>query len=201
MRLVKVIGAALTAVFAFGAIVAAGASAHSFVGSSPTLLVLAKKDVGLQVFKTLAGTLECETIEGHGITPATLKTLTQTVTVSYRNCVATGQSELTGKPNEPILAEYEFSADNSVKILKLISIVATVFGAKCTIDVPAQGPLTTITYTNPNNKTILVAANVSEIESKAVGTGCLEQYSTSKTGTYVGNSTVEADAGGSIQWE
>jgi hypothetical protein len=202
MRLVKVLGAALVTVFAIAAIAATGASASEFeAGPALPLLLLAKAD-GLQVFTSLAGTLECETLKGHGI-PLTLKTLSQAVTVSYENCkVFNGVVRVS--PHEPILAEYEFSADGDVTVLKTIEIFAEFAGAKCTIKVLPQ-LLRTIKYNNiENNTKILVSANVTGIETWQTGAGCKEASAgTSKIGTYVGNSITEAEGqtGAAITWK
>jgi hypothetical protein len=198
MRLVKVFGAALVVVFALSAMAAAGASAHNFTASVVPTLILTSAE-GPQVFVTLAGTLECSTATGHGIALAKTSE-TQKVTVSYTGCLAAITTGASVKPTEPITAEYEFNANGTVKILKAVTIVATL-GTKCTITVPAQGPLSSVSFANKGTKEILVSAKVTGIESSDVGGACKEVYTGSKTGTYNGNNVTKADGTGSITWE
>jgi hypothetical protein len=198
MRLVKVLGVALVAVFAFSAMAAAGASAHTFTASAVGLLLLAEQE-GTQVFGTTAGTLKCATVKGDGKSTA-LKSLAQSITVSYSGCKATnGTVEAT--PTQPIVAEYEFDADGSVKILSPVTIFTEFAGSKCTIKVPAQGPLKTVVFKSVGG-TVLVESNVTGIESIATGSGCKAGSNgvTAKTGTYVGNAVTKAD-GGTVGWE
>jgi hypothetical protein len=198
MRLVKVLGVALVAVFAFSAMAAAGASAHEFTASN-TPVKLEGKAIQTQVFTTLAGKLECTTI---GVTgEATLKTSkTQRATVSYTGCVA-NNGKLTAKPDEPISAEYEFNAEGTVSILKPITILASFSGVKCTITVSAQNGLLLVAYNPVTAKRILLLPHVLKIDTSALGAGCTEVYNSVKTGTYTGYATTEAAGTGEIGWK
>jgi hypothetical protein len=201
MQRIRVLGVAFVALFAFSAIAAAGASAHKFTTSVEKTLFLAVAD-GEQTFVTLAGTLKCTELKGDGKAEE-LSALAQKAIVEYKNCKAI-TSHFSVKPNEPIVAEYEFNADGDVKVLAPITIVATL-GTKCTITVPGGQLLFTIKY-DPKPKTaVLVLANVTNIETSAKGAGCTEEYETSaanaKTGTYVGNAETFAELGGEIGWE
>jgi hypothetical protein len=195
MRLVKIFGA-LVAVCAFSAMAVAGVSAHEFTASVvPTLLL--SKATGTQVFTTLAGTLECSTLTGHGIAQAKVSE-TQKATVSYTGCFAITKS-FSVKPTEPINAEYEFNANGTVKLLKAITIVASL-GIKCTITF-LPDPYASIKYDPVDAKTVLVLEVIIGILSSATGAGCTETYTSSKAGTYVGNSITKADGTGEIGWK
>jgi hypothetical protein len=199
MRLAKTLEVLLLAIFAISATTAPGASAHEFEYSVIPTLLLAKAD-GTQVFKTLAGTLTCNTLMGHGIQESLAFKSVKLVT-SYTGCVIENRLKITAKPDEPIGVEYEFGAEGIVTILKPIAILATLAGTKCTISVKAQGPLTSITYTSKGTKEVLFGANTSGLETSAVGAGCSETYTSSKTGTYVGNSIVAATGTGEFAWK
>jgi hypothetical protein len=198
MRLVKLLGVALVAVFAIGATGAAGASAHEFETSEAPALLLASAD-GPQLFITPAGHLVCNSLKGHGLVTAKT-TKTQIATVAYTSCIV-GIKGATTKPDEPILAEYEFNADGTVKILKHVTILATLTGVKCTILVLPSGALSSVKYDNINSNTeILLLSHVREILTDAVGAGCGSQYTNDRTGLYIGNAFVKIEAPGTIKW-
>ncbi len=198
MRLVKVLGAALVAVFAFSAMAATGAAAHVFESSALNLLVLASAD-GPQFFITPAGSLVCNTLTGDGVVKAT-PVLTQLVGVLYTNCTVTGPGGITAKPDEPIAAQYLFSADGTVTIEKDITILALVGGLKCVILVLPSGALSSVNYDNINSSTeILVLSHVREILTDATGAGCIKQYTNNREGLYRGNAFTRVD-GGTTKW-
>jgi hypothetical protein len=196
MQYVKVLGIALVAAFVTTAVTAA-ASEFEFGPVTP-LLLLAKAD-GLQVFTSLAGTLECETVKGHGLVRSAKVLTLPVMTVSYEKCKMFN-GIVSVSPHEPILAEYEFSADGDMTVLKTIEIFAEPVGTKCTIKVLPQ-LLRTIKYDNiESNTKILVLANVTGVETWQAGAGCKEgSAGTSKSGTYSGNFIIEAD-GGTLTW-
>ncbi len=189
MRLIKVLGAAIVAVLAFSAIAAAGASAHEFE-SANTGLLLAKSH-GPQLFNFNGKEVVCNTLKGHGTVTA-LKTKTQVATVSYSGCSTTF-----GTVTEPINAEYNFSAEGSVDILKPIKVIVTATGLKCEVTVPVQSGLKTITYKNISPE-ILLTANVTGITSSGANSLCT--YATEKNGVYTGSALVRLESGGIIKW-
>jgi len=190
MRIVKRMGLVLVAICACSALAAMTASAHEFEASK-TGLLLAKAD-GVQVFNFKDGTVECKKLTGHGFI-TTLKPKTQTATVSYTEC-----STAIGTVSEPINAEYEFSAENTVKILKTIKIGISFIG-ECNVTIPPQGPLDKVTYDNNTSAgDILLLAHVLSIKSSATGSIC-ENYTNDTTGLYIGKALVQLD-GGTIKW-
>ena len=197
MRLVKILGVALVAVFAFSAMAATGASAHVFEWSSAGLKLLASAD-GPQLFITLAGHLVCNKLLGNGVLEAAV-TETQKVTVLYEECTVSVNA-VTAKPDEPILTEYEFNANGTVKILKHVTILAKLAGLPCTILVLPSGALSTVKYDNINSNTeILVLSHVQEILTDATGAGCAKQYKNERDALYRGNAFVKVD-GGQTKW-
>jgi hypothetical protein len=196
-RVIK-FGAVLVAVFAIGAAVAAGASAHDFEASQAGAPLLVRNDAGPQVFSTLAGTLECATLKGSGTTKS-LTYVLQRVTVSYEGCKFTN-GVLTAKADEPINAEYNFNANGTVVIETPITILSTIVGIKCSVTVLEQGSLGVVTYKNKPTKAVLVETNLAGLETSAVGGGCKETYKSSTSGTYSGNALIEAEEGGEFAW-
>jgi hypothetical protein len=102
------------------------------------------------------------------------ETKEQEVRVNYEKCTAhtsIGEYSVTVSP-----AHYNFHAEGSVDVVEPITIEGVPF---CTITVPKQTGLKTITYTNSGNN-IIVEAKVTGIKEES----CL---GTSTTGTYFGN--------------
>ena len=198
MRLIKILGAAIVAVFAFSAMAAAGASAHNFTANKESGLILAEAD-GLQVFTVPTGTVDCKKLSGHG-SFATATVLTQLVSVSYTECFAQikGQS-VTVKVKEPITAKYVFNADNEeVSLEAPVTIVAEAAGIKCTVTVAPQS-LKLVVYDNRVGGSILLLAHVLNILSSAAGAACVPAYAHDTTGSYFGNSITKVD-GGEVKW-
>jgi hypothetical protein len=196
MRRIIIIGMTL---LALPAVSATGASAHVLTaGVVPTLLLLSAE--GPQIFTTLTGTVECNVLAGHGFDGAKV-TETLKVTVSYSSCLTTivgGGASV--KPTEPINADYELNANGTVTILAPITITAVV-GVRCTVVIPAQGPLSSTSFGDKGTKEVLVSAKITGIQSSDAGTGCKELYANSKTGTYNGRSVILADGTGPFKWE
>jgi hypothetical protein len=198
MRRVRALGVAFVAVFAIGAMATSGASAHEFEGSSAHILILGRD---LLLILTLAFHLHCVGGEFH-VLIQTKSTRTLKATTTSTGCtVAVGK--VTTKPDEPIVAEYEYNAEGTVTLLKEFTILASLAGIKCTVLFPAQGPLSTVKYENTEQagkKDVLALGQVQGLESKAAGAGCAETYNTSKTGSSTSTSLWEA-ATGNLEWK
>jgi hypothetical protein len=192
MQRLKLLGLAVFAVMAMSVVASASASAHEFVAS--TTGALEAEALNSQVFTTAGGKVTCTKLKLEQPSEVTvLKTTEQTVKVVYENCTAFLASA------ENIKAEYTFSAEGTVKIDKQITIKVPAIG--CESIVPAQGPLSTVTYANltrNSHEGIEEKANVSAITSEGKG-GCA--YAKESKGTYTGNSFVWLKNGGSLKWE
>ena len=188
MRLPRIFGAVLFAGLALSASAVSGVSAHEFEASSSGLWTI--KAHSQQLFRFPKLHFVCGVL-GHS--KAALKTLTQLVTVQYKGC-----STSSGTVQEPITAEYEFSADGTVAIKKTVIVTVKATGLECKVTIPVQSGLGTITYTNINSETeILFSSNVTGITSTGAGSLCT--YGTDKTGNYTGSMLV-ALVGGSLKW-
>lgn len=187
MRIVKQLSFAL--VVACSAAVTA--SAHQFEYSK-TGLLLATAD-NTQVFKFNGKEYACTKLTADGVINS-LKFLTQKATVLYTGC----STPLGGTIDEPITAEYEYSADNTVNILKPINIfILKALLGECHITIEAQNSLKTVTYDNNASGDILQLSNITSIKSSGLGGGCT--YALESNMTYTGNALVFLD-GGTIKW-
>lgn len=198
-HLVRTLGLALVAVLAVSAVAVASASAHEFeaTGTLPTNL-LGKATSAEQVFTNESGKeIKCTEATPSGKV-TTAKAVTQVVTVTYKTCKSSAGS--LAPVEEPIVAEYEFSAEGWVTILK--PIVIKVNGlAKCTVEVLGANTknnekLAGVTYKSSGNN-LITEGSVSKIESKA--SGLCGKNSTS--GTYAGNVEAGLESGGTLSWK
>ncbi len=185
MKGIRLIGLGVLAVLAL-TVTAASASAHEFIASKAGAK-LEGKALSTQVFTTAAGKVECKALNVTAGETA-LKSETQKLTIQYKECKAFGLSA------EITPAEYVFNANGTVNIQKAITIKA----AGCTVTVPAQEKLGTITYKNSSPvKTITLEPSVTGIKSKGEGFACT--YAEEAKGTYAGNSEIAA-AGDTQEW-
>jgi len=191
MTRIKALGLALVAVFAMSVVASASASAHTFKSTAKTFPVKVTGTGGVQKFKSGFATIECKEAVATGEAKAASETTTIQKVEYKKECNA----GLGGKVAEPILAEYEISAEGTTKILKAIKIEVT--GSGCTVEVFAQGPLGTLTFTNEAGG-IKTTANVTGIHSKGSGGLCGSTEATA--GTYEGTVTSKA-AEGELKWE
>jgi hypothetical protein len=158
--------------------------ARKFRASSAPTKVLSTQ-LGSQVFASGTGTVTCTGAMGNG-TASSAEALTQVIKVTYSGCEF---SSSIGKGAATVSeAEYEFSADETVKVLNTITIKASF----CTVTVKPQGPLSKVEYKNVG------AAPSREIEEITKVTGFTEESAlcgNSTTGTYTGSSMVKAEKG------
>jgi hypothetical protein len=141
-RIVKV-GVALAASLSIVAVnaVPVSATGHEFIANK--LGKTKGKQTDAAVFKTGAGTLECNTVSSTGeITE--LKSAVHKETLTYTNCSAFGY------PSVKITAvHFEYSANESARLESAVTI--TPEGAGCHITIPAQ-TVEGLTYENKPSK-------------------------------------------------
>lgn len=199
--------AVIATAFAMSVAGVASASAAEFNASKAGLLSakVVAGAAGKQVFKTSAGNVECTALTAEGKI-AEGKKQTQNATVKYENCTAFGDEATVS------LAEYEFNANGSVKVLKAITVEAEVEGVtECTVTVPAQTILDDeinpangvfqegVEYANLSGKMKLIPEPVEGIESEGKGKICeYNELGAAAKGTYTGESEV-TNSGGSIE--
>lgn len=198
------IAATFAAALCMGLAAVASASAHEFTATVENAKLTATA-LNTQVFE--AGGAEglkvkCTSLEvTKGVAEGT-KNVHQKATIEYKGCEeSAGNLEV-----KPITAEYEFSAEGTVSVLKEITISTTVAG-ECTIKVPVQSALGIITYVN-SGKGIEIKAAVTKIKSSGSGnkqTACnytekaSEEAHEKEGGKYKGNALVE-EVGGELKW-
>jgi hypothetical protein len=189
MRSLKKFGVLVAAMFAFSAIGVASASAAQFTASATGEIT--GKALETQVFTTSGGEVRCSSIDVTGKIEKTASP-EQHLSITYTGCTAFGF------PVHITVATYLFTANNTVHVNNNIVLTVTggIFG-ECTITVPKQGPLGTVTYTNNAGK-IKVTPNVTGIKYTSTGGIC---GASGENGTYKGASESERVGGGTISWD
>jgi hypothetical protein len=190
MRLRFSILGALVAALCMSLIGVAGASAHKFIDKGATLPATLSASGGTQTFVTKGGTTICKTVKGTG-TIVALEAETQDATAEYAECEA---DKISGAKVEG--AEYEFNANETVTILKVITVTAplckvTVHKGEGTINTK----LSNVKYSSSGG-VITEVAKVSGITSKGEGV-CA--YSEESNGTYEGE-TKDTSSSGTLEW-
>ncbi|HEV7942211.1 MAG TPA: hypothetical protein VGP17_05355 [Solirubrobacteraceae bacterium] len=179
----KVCAAAFSAAVVLVAVGSASASAAAFLSS--TTGSLSATALETQVFKTLAGSVECTKLTGTGSVTETM-TETQTASITYENCTAFGITNASVS-----LAEYLFMANGEVTILKTITITAI----GCEIIVPSQ-TVSSVSYKNKSGQ-LEIVPSVTNIEVEGKNTFCT--FPKGRDGTYKGASLATL-GGGTISW-
>jgi hypothetical protein len=189
MRYITMLGLALLAASAIagaGAI-SVSASGDEFYASKSGKVVA--KSTNEQIFKTAAGTIECESASGTGEVTAGSTTTNKEV-VTYSGC--TGLD--TGITITAV--HFEFKASGLTKIEK--SVTVTPEGAGCQVIIPAQ-TVESVTYTNASGK-VTAAASISKIHSHGTGGFCGSEEETG--GSYSGSLKSEYESGtGTLEWK
>ncbi len=189
MQRIVMLGVALAAALSIAAVGAGSVSAtgHEFVATKTGKTK--GKQTNAQVFKTGAGTLECNNVSSTGeITE--LKSAIHKETLTYTNCIAFGYPSVKISP-----VHFEYSANGSARLESSVTI--TPEGAGCHITIPAQ-TVSGISYENKPTKEITASANASGIVNKGSGGACGSEENSE--GSYTGSVVAELE-GGSIEWK
>lgn len=187
MHRVGMVGRALVAALAFGALAAGSASAHEFVASKTG--TTKDKQLNVQKFKTNAGVFECkkETSEGSVVAGSQKATIEK---LKYTECAAFGFGVNVTE------AEFEFNAEGTVTIKKLVSLEVPLGGCEVTLPTTGNSNLKSVTYKNNTGK-VEVKSLYKSMTYGATGGVCGEPGT---NGEYNGNSEVEL-VGGTLEWK
>ncbi len=187
MHRVGMVGRALVAVLVYSAFAAGLASAHEFVASKAG--TTKDKQLNVQKFKTSAGVFECkkETSEGSVVAGSQKTTIEK---LKYTECTAFGFGVNVSE------AEFEFNAEGTVTIKKLVTLEVPL--AECNVTLPTTGNsnLKTVTYKNNTGK-VEIKSLYKSMTYGATGGTCGEP---GNNGEYNGNSEVEL-VGGTLEWK
>jgi hypothetical protein len=188
MQRIVMLGVALVAALSIAAVGVTSVSAtdHEFVATAKGKTK--GKQTDAQVFKTGAGTLECNTVSSAGeITE--LKSAVHKETLTYTNCSAFGYSSV-----KVTAVHFEYSANGSARLESSVTI--TPEGASCHVTIPAQ-TVQGLSYEN-KGKGITATASASGIASKGSGGVCGSEEN--DEGSYSGTVAAELE-GGSVEWK
>jgi hypothetical protein len=187
MHRVGMVGRALVAALALGVLGAGSASAHEFVASKAG--ATKDKQLNAQKFKTSAGLFECKKESSEGsVTAGSQKTTIEKI--KYTECTAFGFVVNVSE------AEYEFSAEGTVAIKKLVTMEVPLAECNVTLPTAGNGALKTVSYKNNTGK-VEVKSLYKNMTYGATGGTCGEP---GINGEYAGNSEVEL-VSGTLEWK
>ena len=193
-RNLKALGLALVAVFAMSALTAGSASAAEFHSEGTETTVIASQ-VTTHVFETTAGEVTCAkaTFEGN---QAAKTASSITVTATYKECHFNFFGSKVAATVNMNGCDYTLYASGTADIVcpkvNEVQKEVEVTGAGCTVKVPGQTGLKSVSYTN-NESHIDITPNLSGIKYSHSGFTCGTGSGT--TGTYTGTTTAEGNKG------
>jgi len=208
-RNLKALGLALFAVFALGAVMASAAAAHvpARFTAEEGITITGVQIEGTHKFKVTNTETQCEKVKFHGTAPSNPKVPTVseesiTITPTYEECFAEagifGTIEVTVTGFKAGECDYRIRADGKVDIECAEGKEITVDAATCTIHVPAQPNIGTLTYEVGKVGEVhdlKVNVNLKEITANHTdGFGCpLESGGEGKVATLTGTTTVTGE--------
>lgn len=201
IRTFKILGIALSAVFAMSGAAASSASANPFFHTEFAGTILTGGQTGLvaNVLTTDLGEMKCKVVQFSG-SQAAQTTTTMTLKPKYEECkigMTNATVTLNGCAYTFHLEEQEEPVEARMGIeCPFAGGKIEIHAGECTITVPAQEPRKTVTFTNEGEGTtrsVVADLNVSGIHYIEHGAGCASQTQTTENGTYTGVITVKGE--------
>jgi hypothetical protein len=208
VRNFKVLGIAVIAMFAMSAVMASMASADKFKAESAPVTYTGNQEEQ-NVFTTTAGTVKCTTTTFKG-TVAVTETSEASVAPTYAGCTAFGFPAHIDVNGCTFLLKIGAATTGTADVVcpagQEITVTATTSSVnstlKCTVHVPAQTNLGTVTYSNTGagaTREVLVAVNlagnVKYSHTAGTGLGACTSGSAA-TGSYKGSVKVTGENAG-----
>jgi hypothetical protein len=180
--------AALATILSFAGLAAGSASAHEFVASKAGKTT--GKQLTAQTFETSGGVFECkkETSEG-SVAAGSQKTTI--VGVHFLECTAFGFVVIAS------LAEFEFNAEGTVTIKKLVTMEIPLGECEMTFPTTGNSNLKTVTYKNLTGGKLEIKPVLKKMTYGSTGGLCGEPGA---NGAFAGGSEVELPSG-TLEWK
>jgi hypothetical protein len=188
MHRVGIVGRALVVAFVLGALAAGSASAHEFVASKAG--TTKGKQLTVQKFQTSSGIFECKKETSEGTVVAGSQKIA-IETFKYTECAAFGFGVNVSE------TEFEFNAEGTVAIKKLVTMEVPLAACEVTIPTTGNSALKSATYKNLTGGKVEVKSLLKSMTYGTTGGSCGEP---GKNGEYNGNAEVEL-AGGTLEWK
>jgi len=200
IRNLKVLGLALAAVFAMSAMVASAASAANFTAPSATTTIVGDQTTTHKLTVTGVG-ITCTDVSFHGVSGGT-NVSSVTITPTYTGCTTDTlglSAKVTGFGHygESSTCDYVLYASGTADLVCAAGAEVGITAGTCSVKIPAQKGLGTITYTNGKGD-INASININNISGTHTdGFGCPFASSGSfSNGTLSGSSTVQGSSEG-----
>lgn len=188
MRRVRGIGACLAVVLAVLAVTAGSVSAHEFVASKAG--ATSGKQTTTQKFETNAGAFECQKNTSKGTVVAGSQK-TAIVSVQFLECAAFGFGV------NASVAEFEFNAEGTATIKKLVTMEVPLAGCETTLPVTGNSNLETVTYKNLAGGKLEIKSQFKAMTYGTTGGSC---GTPGKNGMFQGASEVGLSEG-TVEWK
>lgn len=201
LRNLKTLGLIVVAALAIGAVGASPASAAPQFHFESEHTIITGTQITANEFAFDAGKVKCGVMNFDG-TSAVLTTTTVTLKPTFENCkIKKGEVE----------AEATFTFNNCNFLFHLGAntehltgtmgiecpdFVVEIDTPECTITIPEQGNLGTVTYTNEGEETtrsVIFDLSIGEIHYVEHGAGCANETQTTNNGTYTGKVTITGE--------
>jgi hypothetical protein len=185
MKRIAMLGMALLAIVAIGGAnaISVSASGHEFGASTAGKTV--SHGTTEQVFKTTAGTIECETVTGSGTISAG-KAATHKEVLDFGEC--TGFS----KKINVSPAYFEYNANGPAKLEKEVRVSSSTLSCELIIE---PQTVESLSYEGTGGK-LISKASIGKVKARGTGGVCGGATEASYTGT------IEAELeGGTLEWK
>lgn len=198
-RKLKTLGLCLGAVLAIGAVGASASSAAPQFHFEAEHTIITGQQTTANAFVFDVGEVKCGVAQFAG-TSAVFTTTTITLTPTFDNCLLDEEEEVTFTHNGCSFV-FHLGA-NTEHLTGTMSIecpaneVIEIDAPECTITVPPQGGLGTVTYTNEGAETtrsVVFDLGIAGIVYAEDGAGCVNEEETTNNGTYTGKITVTGE--------
>jgi hypothetical protein len=198
IRNLKTLALALVAVLSIGAVGASAASASPQFHFESEHTIITGQQSTVNALSFDVGVVECGIVRFAG-TKAVFTSTTITLTPTFDNCLLDEEGEVTVTFNGcsflyHIGANTEhFTGTMSIECMdELIEIDAP----ECTITIPPQGNLGTVTFTNEGEETtrgVVFDQGIAGLDYVEHGPGCENETGTTNNGTYTGKVTTTGE--------
>jgi hypothetical protein len=199
LRNLRILGLTVFAALAIGAVGASAASASPQFHFESEHTILTGQQTTVNALAFDVGVVKCGVVQFGG-TKAVLTSTTITLTPTFDNCLLNEAEEVTFTHNGCNFL-YHIGA-NTEHLTGTISIecpegeLIEIDAPECTITIPPQGNLGTVTFTNEGaemTRSVVFDHGVAGLHYVEHGAGCANETGTTNNGTYSGKVTITGE--------
>jgi hypothetical protein len=199
LRNLRAFGLSLVAALAIGAVGASAASATPQFHFESEHTILTGQQTTVNALAFHAGVVRCGVVQFAG-TSGVFTTTTMTLTPTFDNCLLDEEEEVTFTNNG---CSFLFHVGaNTEHLTGTMSIecpanqLIEIHAPECTITVPPQGGLGSVTFTNEGaemTRSLIFDLGIAGLDYVEHGAGCATETETTNNGTYTGKVTITGE--------